>query len=78
MAKDALKLLDVVALLRDVPRYKLKRGQVGTIVETYKSGRFEVEFCDNGGVTYAMATLPASALLRLTYERGGRPPKLVA
>ena len=47
MAKDALKLLDVVALLRDVPRYKLKRGQVGTIVETYKSGRFEVEFSDN-------------------------------
>jgi hypothetical protein len=72
VASNALKLLDVVALLRDVPRYKLRRGQVGTIVEAYKSGRFEVEFSDNDGQTYALATLPAGSLLRLSYDRGPR------
>ena len=78
MAK-ALKLLDVVALLRDVPRHRLRRGQVGTIVETYKSGRYEVEFADSDGQTFALATLPASALLRLCYDPGHYPrSKLVA
>jgi Domain of unknown function (DUF4926) len=62
------KLLDVVALLRDVPSHGLRRGQVGTVVERYKSGRFEIEFADGNGQTVAMVTLPGSALLRLSYE----------
>jgi hypothetical protein len=72
------KLHDVVALLRDQPRHSLRRGQVGTIVEVYKSGRYEVEFADSEGQTVAMATLPVSALLRLSYVRNGRRSKLVA
>jgi hypothetical protein len=66
----ALKLLDVVALLKDLPRYRLRRGQVGTIVELYKSGRYEVEFADQEGRTLALVSLPRSALLRLSYDRG--------
>jgi hypothetical protein len=62
----------VVALLRDVPSHGLKRGQVGTVVERYKSGRLEVEFADQDGQTFALATLPASALLRLSYDRKRR------
>jgi hypothetical protein len=66
------KLLDVVALLKDQPRIGLRRGQVGTIVEIYKSGRYEVEFADSQGKTFALATLSASQLLRLSYDRAAR------
>ncbi|MEH1825709.1 MAG: DUF4926 domain-containing protein [Nostoc sp.] len=41
-----MKLLDVVALTEDLPELGLHRGQVGTIVEEYESGVFEVEFSD--------------------------------
>jgi Domain of unknown function (DUF4926) len=47
------KLLDVVALLEDVPSQRLVRGQVGTVVENLGPGVFEVEFGDNEGRTYA-------------------------
>ncbi len=41
------KLLDVVALVVDLPQYNLMRGQVGTIVEMLANGAaFEVEFSD--------------------------------
>lgn len=46
------KLLDVVALLEDVPAQKLVRGQVGTVVENLAPGVFEVEFSDSEGRTY--------------------------
>ncbi len=39
-----MKLLDVVALTEDLPELGLHRGQVGTIVEEYEPGVFEVEF----------------------------------
>lgn len=71
MARD-FKLMDVVALLRDVPSHGLKPGQVGTVVDRYKSGRLEVEFADQNGQTFAMVTLPTSALLRRSYDRTKR------
>ncbi|PSO57478.1 MAG: DUF4926 domain-containing protein, partial [Cyanobacteria bacterium QH_7_48_89] len=47
MTKSAIKLLDVVALTVDLPKYNLWRGQVGTVVETLANGTaFEVEFSD--------------------------------
>ena len=75
---SVLKLHDVVALLRELPKYQLPRGQVGTIVETYKSGRFEVEFANEQGETLALVTLPKSALLKLSYDRQKRGSKMVA
>ena len=44
-----MKLLDIVALLENLPELNLYRGQVGTIVEEYEPGVFEVEFSDNTG-----------------------------
>jgi Domain of unknown function (DUF4926) len=44
-----MKLLDVVALLEDLPKIGLIRGQVGTIVEEYEAEVFEVEFSDLNG-----------------------------
>ena len=41
-----MKLLDVVALLENIPHCQLYRGQVGTIVEVYETDVFEVEFSD--------------------------------
>ncbi len=63
-----MKLLDTVALLEDRPMRNLYRGQVGTIVEEYESGVFEVEFVDVRGQTYALETLEASQLMLLRYQ----------
>ena len=61
------QLLDVVALLNNVPQHQLVRGHVGTIVEIL-DGAFEVEFCDDDGNTYAMAALEAGQLLVLHHQ----------
>lgn len=63
-----MKLLDVVALIDDVPEKALRRGQVGTIVEELAPGVFEVEFCDLEGRTYASLALPESRLMILRHE----------
>ena len=62
------KMLDVVAVLNDVPGEKLMRGQVGTVVEEFGGDVLEVEFSDNEGRTYATASLPADQLLVLHHE----------
>jgi hypothetical protein len=62
------KLLDVVALLGDLPEENLRRGQVGTVVEELSPGGFEVEFSDNHGRTYATAAVHAHRLLVLHHE----------
>ena len=62
-----MKLLDVVALLDDVPEKALQRGQVGTIVELLAPGVFEVEFSDLEGRVYAQAALPATSLMVLRH-----------
>ncbi len=63
------KLLDVVALLEDVPNDRLVRGQVGTIVENLAPGVFEVEFSDDTGKTYASLSLRSSQLLVLHHNQ---------
>ncbi len=63
-----MKLLDVVALLEDLPSLGLDRGQVGTIVEEYEPGVFEVEFSDPTGRAYAIETLKAPQLMVLHHQ----------
>jgi hypothetical protein len=60
-------LLDVVALLADIPARQLVRGQVGTIVEQLDSGTSLVEFSDEQGRAYAIVPCPRSELLTLHY-----------
>ena len=57
-----MNLLDIVALLEDLPELSLVRGQVGTIVEEYDRDTFEVEFSDTDGRAYAIETLNSSQL----------------
>jgi len=63
-----IELLSVVALLEDLPEHGLVRGQVGTVVERLAPGVYEVEYCDDNGRTYAMASLKAAQLMRLHHE----------
>jgi Domain of unknown function (DUF4926) len=60
--------LAVVALLNDLPENNLRRGQVGTIVETLAPDVYEVEFSDDDGRTYASLAVPAARLIRLHHE----------
>ena len=63
-----MNLFDVVALLEDLPAEGLKRGQVGTLVEEWEPGVFEVEFADTNGVTYATVALRADQLMTLYWH----------
>ena len=60
-------VLDVVALLTDLPERQLARGQVGTIVEQLDDKTLLVEFSDDQGRAYAVAPCPRTDLLVLHY-----------
>jgi hypothetical protein len=62
------KLLQVIALLEDLPLRGLVRGQVGTVVERIGPDAFEVEFSDNDGRTYATLALRPCQFLVLHHE----------
>ena len=63
-----IKLFDVVALTEDLPERKLRRGQVGTVVESLAPDVCEVEFTDNDGRAFASLALKANQLMVLYYE----------
>lgn len=69
MVSNPIKLLDVVALMTDLPQYNLWRGQVGTVVETLADGTaFEVEFSDRTGRTYESLGLRPEQIMVLYFE----------
>jgi hypothetical protein len=73
MDVDEIKLLDVVALLQDVPEEGLQRGEVGTVVEVFEQNEhhpagFLVEFSDRQGRAYAVADLRPDQLMKLRYR----------
>ena len=63
-----VEMHSVVALLEDLPEEGLVRGQVGTVVENWAPGVYEIEFADDSGRTYAMVALKAEQLMRLHHE----------
>ena len=62
-----IPLLSVVALTADDPEHGLRRGEVGTVVETWAPSVYEVEFSDRDGRAYAFAAL-ADHLLVLHFD----------
>ncbi|MGL6096532.1 MAG: DUF4926 domain-containing protein [Fimbriiglobus sp.] len=64
-----IRLLDTVALLADVPELGLTAGEVGAVVEELARDVYEVEFCDESGVSYGLHTLRADQLVAL-HTRG--------
>jgi len=66
---DEIKLLDVIALTADVEAEGLRRGTVGTVVEQWKEGVFEVEFSDNSGSAYALVALRPEQMMKLHFRK---------
>ena len=63
-----IQLLNVVALTEDVQAKNLRRGQVGTVVETLAPDVFEVEFSDDEGRTYATLSARSDQLMVLHHQ----------
>ena len=66
---DEINLLDVVALTENLEFDGLRRGEVGTVVEKWNDGVFEVEFSDETGEAYAFAAVPAEKLMKLYFRK---------
>lgn len=64
---NEIKILDVVTVLED-PQLGLLRGEVGTVVELWRDGVFEVEFSDDSGKAYAFAALRPDQLIKLNFR----------
>ena len=70
-----IKENDVVALLIDLPQHRLRRGDVGTVVEVLASTEhhpqgYVVEFVAESGEVYAHADITdASQIMRLHFRR---------
>jgi len=67
--KDEIKLLDVVALTTNLPKYNLWRGEIGTVVECHSDNAFEVEFVAQDGYTHALVTLRTDQIIPLRQKR---------
>jgi hypothetical protein len=65
---ETFEILDVVVLTQALPLLNLRKGELGTIVEVLDKDVFLVEFADTKGVTYAMPSLKANALMKVYYE----------
>ena len=66
---EEIKLLDVVALVEDLASEGLERGEVGTVVEEWQDGVFEVEFSDDSGKAYAFAALRPDQIMKLHFRK---------
>ena len=66
---DEIKLLDVVALTENLQSEGLRRGEVGTVVEKWSEGVFEIEFSDDKGKAYAFAAVSADKLMKLYFHK---------
>ncbi|MDX6383779.1 MAG: hypothetical protein QOK48_1352 [Blastocatellia bacterium] len=66
---DEIKVLDVVALTENVEQHGLRRGVVGTVVERWKDGAYEVEFSDDSGEAYAFVALLPEQLMKLHFRK---------
>ncbi len=65
---EKIKILDVVALMVAMPEKGLKKGQVGTVVEEWEKGVFEVEFSNKKGQPIAFLAANEKDLLLLHFE----------
>jgi hypothetical protein len=63
--QETSAVLDTVALLSDMPAHGLVRGQVGAVVEALDQETLLVEFSDDEGRAYAIASCARDDLLFL-------------
>lgn len=55
--------------MEDIPEHDLRRGEVGTVVERWKDGVYEVEFSDDTEEAYAFVALRSAQLMPLYYRK---------
>ncbi len=65
---ETMELLDVVVLTEALPDIKLRKGELGTVVEILENDVFLVEFTNTKGETYSMPILRANQLLKVYFE----------
>jgi len=65
---EAIKELDTVAVLKDIPEKNLLRGNVGIVIADVSNTKAEVEFIDKNGKITSLVTLNKKDLLRLRVE----------
>jgi hypothetical protein len=53
------RVLDTIVLDRDLPDHRLRKGDLGAVVELYEPDGIEVEFVTASGRTAAVLTLKA-------------------
>lgn len=71
--------LDIVILKSDLKEYRLKKGDVGTVVQVYEKGKaYEVEFVNNEGETLALVTLKESDVLPVAKNKTLHVPEGVS
>ncbi|SHE39320.1 protein of unknown function [Fodinibius roseus] len=63
-----IKELDTVALLKNIPKKNLSKGQVGTVVEKLDSNTFEIEFSNAKGETILTIPVKKRDLILLRFE----------
>lgn len=59
-------VLECVVLGRDLPEHGLRKGDLGTVVETYEADGLEVEFVAASGDTRAVLTLAAEDVRKVS------------
>ena len=62
---DELHLHDLAALTVPLPDYKLRRGEIGVIVDIGPNGDYLLEFVGKNGVPYATPTVSVSQLMKV-------------
>lgn len=62
-----MRVLDVVATLREFPDQRVGKGQVGTVVDELDHDHVLVEFSDLDGVAFAIEPIAKQHLMRLKY-----------
>ena len=66
--KTEIELYKVVAILKDMTEKKIKKGQVGTVVEKLDEDVYEIEFCDKSGQTVLTTSIHSEYLLVLDFD----------
>lgn len=62
---DELHLHDVVALTTPLPDHKLRRGEIGVIIDIGPNGDYLLEFVGKDGSPYATPTVPVTQLMKV-------------
>ncbi|WP_020602682.1 DUF4926 domain-containing protein [Spirosoma spitsbergense] len=65
---EAFSLLDIVVASTDLPAEKIRKGSLGTVVETFDDASYLVEFADLDGVTSALPVLTGNQLIKVYQE----------